>query len=162
MTRRPIGPGREAMNLGVHTEDSMNTDSSDDPWRNRPLRPVARVESVVTGVIVILVGLVFLVDNLGLHLPFPPMDNGWALFILLGAVAPAYKAWFRARELGGIDAIVVHRMLTAAATVLVAAMFLLELSFERWWPLFVILGGFYAMVPGRRERGRRGGVDGTR
>jgi len=123
------------------------------PDRERASSPAARIEDIVTGAVIVLVGAAFLVGNLGLRLPFALGEHWWALFILVGAVAPASRAWFRWRAIGGVDWIVAHRLLSALATVAVALIFLLDVSFATWWPLFVILGGLYAMFPrrGRRE-----------
>jgi len=105
-------------------------------------------------IVIVLVGLAFLAGNLGLRLPFALGEHWWALFILIGAAAPASRAWFRWRAIGGVDWIVAHRLLSALATASVALIFLLDVSFATWWPLFVILGGLHAMFPrrGRRER----------
>ena len=35
-------------------------------------------------------------------------------------------------------------------------MFLFSLDWGVWWPLFVILGGLYTLVPHRRRRGNGG------
>ncbi|HEY1992343.1 MAG TPA: hypothetical protein VGH71_07755 [Gammaproteobacteria bacterium] len=41
---------------------------------------------LIGGLVVILIGVVFLLRNLGVQLPFAGLHNGWALFIVLGAV----------------------------------------------------------------------------
>ena len=123
----------------------------DDAWRNQPRRPGVCFDDVVTGLVVIGIGLLFLAANLGFATALPWLDNWWALFILVGAAAPARRAMSRYLAIGRIDAIVASWLLTAAATALVALIFLLGLSFARWWPLFVIIGGFYAMLPDRRR-----------
>lgn len=105
-----------------------------------------------TGLVVILVGVLFLLRNLGISLPFMQLHNWWALFILLGAIPSLAYALQRYRSVGRADYRVLHSLLTAAAVVMVAVLFLLDLSWERWWPLFVIYGGLWMFVRG----GRRG------
>jgi phosphatidylserine synthase len=128
---------------------------SDSLGRDSRWRPIARIENLVTGGVVILVGLALLADNLGIHLPVLAWDNWWALFILMGGVSPAIKAVTRWR-VAGFDARVAHGLLCAVTIVVVATMFLLGVSFGQWWPVFVIIGGLYTMFPGQRRRDRQG------
>jgi hypothetical protein len=46
---------------------------------------------------------------------------------------------------------VLRSLLTAAVIVMVALMFILELSWQRWWPLFVIYGGLWMLVGSSRR-----------
>ncbi len=106
-----------------------------------------------TGLVVVLVGVLFLLRNLGVALPFLQLHNWWALFILLGAVPSLAYAAQRYRSSGRVDQGVLHALLTGAAVVMVAVLFLLDLEWERWWPLFVIYGGLWMLVRGgRRDR----------
>lgn len=106
-----------------------------------------------TGLVVVLVGVLFLLRNLGVALPFLQLHNWWALFILLGAVPSLAYAAQRYRSSGRVDQGVLHALLTAAAVAMVAVLFLLDLEWERWWPLFVIYGGLWMLVRGgRRDR----------
>jgi peptidoglycan/LPS O-acetylase OafA/YrhL len=127
-----------------------------DTPRNQPIPgPIARIEDLVTGAIVILVGIALLAANFGLHLPFLAWDRGWALFILIGAVSPICKAVVRYRLAGRVDSVVAQRIVTALSIVAIALMFLLDVSFARWWPAFLIIGGLYTMIPGRDRKPRR-------
>ncbi len=106
-----------------------------------------------TGLVVVLVGVLFLLRNLGVALPFLQLHNWWALFILLGAVPSLAYAAQRYGSSGRVDQGVLHALLTAAAVAMVAVLFLLDLEWERWWPLFVIYGGLWMLVRGgRRDR----------
>lgn len=109
-----------------------------------------RIENVLVGLVIIGVGAIMLAGNLGYELPWHLPENWWAMFIYLGAVPSMMRAVRRYRETGTFDARVVHAALRALAPALVATIFLLGLSFATWWPSFVILGGLFAMVPGRR------------
>lgn len=109
--------------------------------------PSRRVEwRIFPAVIIVAVGVLFLLNNLGYRLDFLFHGNWWALFILLGACAPLTRAWevFRAR--GSLDAEATYYLLSATAVVLVAVMFLAGLDWTVWWPLFVILGGLFTLV----------------
>jgi hypothetical protein len=113
-----------------------------------------RSGGVVGGWVLIMVGLVFLADNFNIDLPLFGWHNGWALFILIGAAAPASRAIDRYRNVGTIDGQVAHSMLSALAVVTVALMFLLDASFALWWPVFLIIGGLSMLATGGR-RGNR-------
>ena len=46
----------------------------------------------------------------------------------------------------------VHGLLSAGIVILVATILLLDLSWEKLWPLFVICGGLWLMVKGGYRR----------
>ncbi len=115
----------------------------------------SRAGEVFTGLIVIAVGLVFLADNFGIDLPFFGWHNWWAMFILIGAVAPAGRAIDRYRSVGALDGQVVHALLSALAIVVVALIFLLDASFATWWPVFLVIGGLSMLVPGGKRPDRQ-------
>ena len=121
---------------------------------NSASRRESRVGEVVAGLIAILIGFVFLADNFGIEFPIFGLHNWWAVFILVGAVAPASRAVRRYRSIGAVDARAAHWMLSAATAVTVGLMFLLELSFAQWWPIFVVIGGFSMLISGGRRRDR--------
>lgn len=114
---------------------------------------------------VIAVGVIFLMSNLGVKIPFLDSTNWWAWLILVGAFGPLTRAYDVYRARGKIDAEAAYSLLVAGAIALVAVMFLLGLDWQVWWPLFVILGGLFALVrqPYRRRRWqrRRYGPDAT-
>lgn len=104
-----------------------------------------------TGLVVIVVGVAFLLRNFGISLPFMQLRNWWALFILLGAVPSLAYAYQRYQSAGRFDGAVVHSLLSALAVIMVAMFFLLDLSWELWWPLFVIYGGLWMLAKGNRR-----------
>ncbi|MGH8401393.1 MAG: LiaF transmembrane domain-containing protein [Gammaproteobacteria bacterium] len=101
---------------------------------------------LVTGIIVIIVGVFFLLDNLGIDFGFMRYHNWWALFILIGAVGPLSYAVQRYRKQGKMDAMVLHSVVSSVSIITVALIFLLDLSWNLWWPLFIIYGGLYMLV----------------
>jgi len=103
------------------------------------------------GLVIVLVGVLFLLRNLGIALPFMQLHNWWTLFVLIGAVPSLAYAAQRYRRTGKLDPRVVHSLLSAAMIVTVSILFLLDLSLERWWPLFVIYGGLWTLVRGERR-----------
>jgi hypothetical protein len=103
------------------------------------------------GLAVILVGVVFLLRNLGIPLPFLGMHNWWALFIVVGAVPMLAQAADSYRKSGRVDQAVLHSLLSGLVVLLVAAFFLLDLEWDLWWPLFVIYGGLWVMLGSRKR-----------
>jgi len=125
-----------------------STASSSAPRKNR-------IGEVVAGLVVIGIGLIFLADNFGVDFPFFGWHNWWAMFILIGAAAPASRAIDRYRSVGTIDAQVAHSMISALAVVAVALIFLLDASFGKWWPIFLVIGGLSMLVSGGRHNDRK-------
>ena len=118
------------------------TNPSSTSLRWRPFPAVA----------IIAIGALLLANNLGYPVAWFDRGNGWAVLILLAAFAPLTCAWEVYHARGRFDAEVAHYLLAAGAVALVACMFLFELDWSVWWPLFVILGGLYTLVPYRRRR----------
>ena len=124
----------------------MTTEPSHSPRRHYEWR-------IFPAVGIIAVGVLFLLGNLGYNFGFFYHGNWWAWFILIGALAPLTRAYEVYQARGKIDGDVVHFLLAAGAVTLVAVMFLLNLDWAVWWPLFLILGGLFTLV--RRPYGRR-------
>lgn len=111
---------------------------------------------IIPALLVVGVGVLFLCGNLGVQIPFLNWANWWAWFILIGAAWPLSEAWDRYHAVGTVDAAVAHSLLHALAIVMVAMIFILDLSWGTWWPLFVIYGGVCMLVrePRRSRRDR--------
>lgn len=105
-------------------------------------RPAGRYRHrVIPALLVIAVGTCFLLGNLGVDFALFDQANWWAWFILIGAAWPLFDAVDRYRGTGTVDGEVLRSLLTAAVIVMVALIFILELSWQRWWPVFIIYGG---------------------
>lgn len=126
----------------------MNESSAKPWWLGR----------VGPALMVITLGVVFLLNNLGVAIPLLDHDNWWAWLILVGALSPLSHAGERYRRIGDVDSKVLHSLLAALAVVMVALMFILPLSWAQWWPLFVIYGGLSMMTRERsgKSAGRAG------
>lgn len=107
---------------------------------------------VIPALLVIAIGVFFLLDNLAINLPFFDIENWWAWIILFAAALPLTDAVSRYRSVGTFDREVAHSLLSATAIVMVALMFILELSWHQWWPVFVIYGGLCMLIRGPRNR----------
>jgi hypothetical protein len=101
---------------------------------------------VVPALVVIGIGVFFLLGNFGFDFPFLYVQNWWAWLILIAAWSPLSHALRRYSRVGTVDNVVLHSLLSAAAIVMVALIFILGLSWARWWPIFVIYGGLSMLV----------------
>lgn len=102
------------------------------------------------GLAVVVIGGLLLARNLGFELFFLDFHNWWAFFILLAAVGPLQQAFsFYRKE--GLGASVANSLVSAGAIIFVSLLFLLDLSFWTWWPIFVIIGGLYMMTSRNRN-----------
>jgi hypothetical protein len=113
-----------------------------------------RAHRIIPALLVVGVGVIFLCGNLGVQLPFLDWANWWAWFILIGAAWPLSEAWERYRAVGAVDGVVAQSLLNALVIAMVATIFILDLSWAKWWPLFVIYGGLCMLVHGPRRRRR--------
>jgi peptidoglycan/LPS O-acetylase OafA/YrhL len=115
-------------------EQQVATKKSKPVFRNWPL-----------GLAIVAIGGVLLARNLGVELFFLNLHNWWALFILVAAVGPLQQAYVAYRQ-EGMGASVANSLISAAFIVFIALIFLIDLSFFTWWPVFVILGGLSMMT----------------
>ena len=110
----------------------------------------------VPGLIVVAVGIAFLLRNAGMLPSFDLPDRWWALFILVGALPSLERAMQRYRQTRRIDTQVMDALLVSLAVVTVAMIFLFDLAWHDWWPVFVIYAGVGMLLRGGlpRRRGR--------
>lgn len=113
---------------------------------DRPPPPTDTHWRLFPAVAIIAIGVLFLANNLGYPLSFLTHGNWWALFILVAALAPATRAFELYRSHGRVDGAVTYYLVCTAAVVLVSVMFLANLDWGVWWPLFLILAGVCTLV----------------
>lgn len=111
--------------------ESKKTDSGASNW--------------AMGIAVVAIGGLLLARNLGVNLSFLNFHNWWAIFILLAAVAPLQQAFSRYQS-GGWSNAVLNSLISAGAIIVLALLFLLDLSLWTWWPVFIIIGGLMMMT----------------
>lgn len=110
----------------------------------------------VMGIVVIAIGILFLLHNFGLRLAFLQYSHWWAVLILLCAIGPLSLAYKHYRTIRRIDANTAHHLTSAAAILTIGFIFLLDLRWDRWWPLFVIYGGLWMLIRRTYPRMRSG------
>jgi hypothetical protein len=102
------------------------------------------------GILLILLGVLFLARQ---YLQFS-LNNWWALFILIPAIGSFWTASSLLARGHGLDYAVRGSLISGIIVLAVALMFLLELSWGVFWPLFVILPGLALVFGGRSGQGR--------
>lgn len=102
----------------------------------------------IGGVVLLLMGFVFLLQNLGVS--FVVLENWWALFILIPAVSALSRAWGSYRRTGRLDQAVIGSAIGGLAILMVALTFLIDLEWDLIWPTFLILAGIGALISALR------------
>lgn len=106
--------------------------------------------SWIGGVVLILLGGIFLLQNTGIIEGF---DNWWALFILIPAVGSFTTAWRTYQQAGNQwTAAATGALLGGLVLTSLSAMFLFGLDIGMWWPIFLIAGGIATLLGVRQWR----------
>ena len=122
----------------------MNDQSSEpidrQQRRDEPLADPSRTGGWVAGLVLIVLGVLFLLRNTGTF-DFP-LQNWWALFILIPAVG-ALDSGFRTYRAAGNQLTAPARgsLLVGLVLTFVAAMFLFDISWTFFGPVLIILVG---------------------
>ncbi len=97
-----------------------------------------RSGAIIGGIFLIGLGVVFLLSNFGMIY----IDNWWALFILIGTAGAWGNAWHLYRSNGQrITPPVTGAFVGGLFPLAVALIFLFDLSWDKMWPIFLILAG---------------------
>ncbi len=126
-------------------EDSPVSQSSSSANSSGPSTTKSSSGSWALGLAVAVIGGLLLAKNLGVDLFFLDFHNWWAFFILLAAIGPLQLA-YRCYQREGFGSATLNALVTAGSIIFIALIFLLDLSFGTWWPVFIIIGGLYMMT----------------
>jgi hypothetical protein len=102
-------------------------------WQRRAGRPYGWIG----GAILILLGVVFLLQNLNIAF----LANWWALFILIPAFGAFAAAWESYRNNGRLTRGGAGSLAGGVLLAILALAFLLNLNVGLFWPLLLIAGG---------------------
>lgn len=134
-----------------------NQQESTSRWEERRQRRAARGSSttgtLVLGAILIIIGIVFLLQNMGIF----DLDNWWALFIMIPAVAAFESAW---KEYQAADSHLNSRargsLILGFILTMVTVVLLFELNWTVLGPILIILVGIAiltnALLPGTSSK----------
>jgi hypothetical protein len=96
------------------------------------------------GVVLIVLGVVFLLQNMGI----PFLTNWWALFILIPAFWAYVSAWDIYQDNGQLTRRGTGSLTMGILLTLLAFVFLFDLTIGIYWPVLLILGGLVLLVTG--------------
>jgi hypothetical protein len=99
--------------------------------------------SLWVGIAFVLFGIIMVLQTAGLV----RLNNWWALFILIPALASFGRAWNRARVNGGRFTRSVSSAISGGLFIsAVALLFLFNLDWGRYWPVFIVLAGLSTLL----------------
>jgi len=101
-------------------------------------KPDKQGGSWMIGIILILLGIAFLLEQ-GNYLDMT--GNWWAVFIYLAAFASFANAWRSYRAAGEFGTSAGSSLTWGLVLVVVASIFLFNLSWDMWWPAILIAVG---------------------
>jgi hypothetical protein len=99
---------------------------------------------LIWGVILILLGGVFMLQNAG----FRMTDNWWAIFILIPAFWSYVGAWDSYREGNRLTRHAAGKLTGGVLLTVIALVFLFGVAMESVWPLLLIVGGVALILTG--------------
>jgi hypothetical protein len=103
----------------------------------------AEATSWVVGIVLILLGVAFLLENSGLVVL---TGNWWAAFIYLAAIASFANAWRSYRATGRFGATATGSLTWGLVFTVVATIFLFDLLWDMWWPAILVAVGVGIVV----------------
>jgi hypothetical protein len=109
-------------------------------WREQ--RRAGRSFAWIGGAILILLGVVFLLQNMGI----PVLANWWALFILIPAFWAFVAAWDSYQDNGRLTRGGAGSLAGGTLLTILALVFLLNLNVGLFWPVLLIVGGVVLLV----------------
>ncbi len=140
---------------------SPSTNQSTPPPENRDWREQRRAEHMARhearwqrhagrpygwfgGAVLILLGVVFLLHNLG----YSFLENWWALFILIPAFWSFTAAWNAYRENNSLTRRGAYSLTVGFLFTVLAFVFLFNLTLGIYWPVLLIMGGLLLLGTG--------------
>jgi len=130
------GPGPEP------GDDGRQAQRSAGAWRG----------SWIVGIIIIVVGVVFLGRNAGWFGDGWEFDNWWALFILIPTFGSLAQAWRAYRTNGHrLSSEVARTLMIGLLLLAVTIIFLLELDWGKVWPVLLVIVGIGLLLGWKRD-----------
>lgn len=126
------------------------------PTTDRDRRPYKRhFGGWVLAVILIIIGVVFLLKNTGWVGENWNFNNWWALFILIPAAGSFGNAWSSYTSAGRrLNAAAIRSLMFGILFVAITVIFLLELNWDKVWPVVLIIIGLGMVFSWGRRRAK--------
>ena len=107
-------------------------------------KPDRKGSSISGAIILIVIGLFLILQRLGIS----DFKNWWAIFILIPAISSTENLIREIRTGKGFHLAMASTILGIFFPAIVAIMFLFELDWSLYWPVFIILAGFSMILTG--------------
>jgi hypothetical protein len=104
-------------------------------WAGRP-------SGWIAGAILIFIGLIFLLQNIGIHI----LLNWWALFILIPAYWAFIGAWNIYQDKGRLTRGAAGSLTVGILLTVLTLLLLLNLALGQYWPVLLIIGGLALLI----------------
>lgn len=138
MDQQPQDSSSQPFSVPPETAQPASEPVADSREARREMRRERHANDAwIWGILLILGGGLLLLNNFTtFHL-----NNWWALFILIPAFTSFSSAWGHYRSAGMLNAAARSNLIGGVVFLVVALIFLLNLSFGNYWPVFLVLGG---------------------
>lgn len=94
------------------------------------------------GVILVILGIIFLLQNMGINI----LMNWWAIFILIPAFWAFVAAWNTYQDNGRLTQAAAGSLAVGIILTILAAVFLFNLALGIFWPIILIIGGLILLI----------------
>jgi hypothetical protein len=127
------------------TDDQPTSTPPDADWREarraeRRQRLTSRYGWIgpgMGGIILVLLGLIFLAQNLG----YPVPEKWWTVFLLIPALGASFAAWNAYQRDGRLNGEATAALLGAVTLFAIAAALLFDFAWGTLWPLVLVAVG---------------------
>lgn len=107
-------------------------------------RPDRKTNSLTGAIILIVIGLFLILQRLGIS----GFKNWWAIFILIPSISSTGNLVREIRSAGGFHFSMASNVLGILFPAAVAFMFMFELDWGLYWPIFIMLAGVSMILTG--------------
>jgi len=94
------------------------------------------------GLILVLMGVIFLAQNFG----YPVPDKWWTIFLVIPALGASFAAWNAYQRAGRLNGEATASLIGAVTLLAIAAAFIFDFAWGMLWPVALIAIGFGILI----------------
>jgi len=132
----------------THTTSQSSVDVRDErearraQRRERLVRRYGWIGPGIGGFVLVLLGIVFLAQNLG----YPVPDKWWTIFLIIPAVGALVAAWNAYQQEGHLSGEVVAPLIGGITLLVLATVLIFDFAWGVLWPVVLIAAGGAVLV----------------